>query len=138
MGRNSLKVMCWKSATLMCRVSWKIVSSLQCGLRPASCRAIRLWFLIMSVCSMQSTVCSLTRGSPVRKQKTSSEGRMQPSSGSSSDRGSRSSSPRSLDTATVVTCVTCHVCHECHVCHVCHASSTTHLNTGSVFMRPPS
>ena len=134
MGRNSLKVMCWKSATLMCRVSWKIVSSLQCGLRPASCRAIRLWFLIMSVCSMQSTVCSLTRGSPVRKQKTSSEGRMQPSSGSSSESGSRSSSPRSLDTATVVTSVTCHSVTVSRVSRV----HTTHLNTGSVFMRPPS
>ena len=64
--------MCCTRAATMCRDSWKIVSSSQCGLILPSSAAILLCSLTKSVWTMASTVCSFTLGSPAKKQYTSS------------------------------------------------------------------
>ena len=48
--------------------TWKIVSSSQCGLIFPSSEAILLCSLTKRVWTIASTVCSLTRGSPAKKQ----------------------------------------------------------------------
>ena len=71
-GKNSLYVICWTRAATICLDSWKIVSSSQCGLILPSSAAILLCSLTNNVWTMARTVCSLTLGSPARKQYTSS------------------------------------------------------------------